>query len=123
MVSHLDHSEHSVQIIVTEQGVADLRGKSPAERARTIIENCAHPEYRGILRDYVKLAGSSHSPQTLSRRLRHARRLPEKRATCARSIGLTSLSRGETVPGAFGFRFLRMKRYRPMPVQGGFSAA
>jgi succinate CoA transferase len=65
-VSHLDHSEHSVQIIVTDQGVADLRGKSPAERALTIIENCAHPEYRGILRDYVKLAGSSHSPQTLS---------------------------------------------------------
>ena len=65
-VSHLDHSEHSVQIIVTEQGVADLRGKSPAERARTIIENCAHPEYRDILRDYVKLAGNSHSPQTLS---------------------------------------------------------
>ena len=65
LVSHLDHSEHSVQIIVTENGVADLRGKSPAERARTIIENCAHPEYRGILRDYVSLAGSSHSPQTL----------------------------------------------------------
>jgi acyl-CoA hydrolase len=55
-----------VQIIVTDQGVADLRGKSPAERALTIIENCAHPEYRGILRDYVKMAGSSHSPQTLS---------------------------------------------------------
>jgi succinate CoA transferase len=65
-VSHLDHSEHSVQIIVTEQGVADLRGKSPAVRAQTIIENCAHPEYRGVLRDYVKMAGSSHSPQTLS---------------------------------------------------------
>ncbi len=64
-VSHLDHSEHSVQIIVTEQGVADLRGKSPAERARTMIENCAHPDYRELLRDYVKLAGSSHSPQTL----------------------------------------------------------
>jgi succinate CoA transferase len=64
-VSHLDHSEHSVQIIVTEQGVADLRGKSPAERARTMIDNCAHPDYRELLRDYVKLAGSSHSPQTL----------------------------------------------------------
>ena len=66
MVSHLDHSEHSVQIIVTEQGVADLRGKSPKDRAHTIIENCAHPEYRGILRDYVAMAGHSHSPQTLS---------------------------------------------------------
>ncbi|HLH56893.1 MAG TPA: acetyl-CoA hydrolase/transferase family protein [Verrucomicrobiae bacterium] len=66
LVSHLDHSEHSVQIIVTEQGVADLRGKSPTERAKTIIDNCAHPDYRGILRDYVALAGNSHSPQTLS---------------------------------------------------------
>jgi acetyl-CoA hydrolase len=66
LVSHLDHSEHSVQVIVTEQGVADLRGKSPMERAKTIIENCAHPEYRDILRDYVNLAGNSHSPQTLS---------------------------------------------------------
>ena len=66
LVSHLDHSEHSVQIIVTDQGVADLRGKSPTERARTIIDNCVHPDYRGILRDYVALAGHSHSPQTLS---------------------------------------------------------
>jgi succinate CoA transferase len=66
MVSHLDHSEHSVQIIITEQGVADLRGKSPSERARTIIEHCAHPDYRDILRDYAAMSGSSHSPQTLS---------------------------------------------------------
>ncbi len=65
MVTHLDSSEHSVQILVTDQGVADLRGKCPADRARTIIENCAHPEYRGILRDYVTMAGNVHSPQTL----------------------------------------------------------
>ena len=45
--SHMDHSEHSVQIVVTEQGVADLRGKSPFERAE-IIDNCAHPEYREV---------------------------------------------------------------------------
>lgn len=66
LVSHLDHSEHSVQIIITEQGVADLRGKSPGERAKEIIEKCAHPDYKPLLRDYVKLAGASHSPQTLS---------------------------------------------------------
>ncbi|HMJ90433.1 MAG TPA: succinate CoA transferase [Candidatus Acidoferrum sp.] len=66
LVSHLDHSEHSVQIIITEQGVADLRGKSPCERARTIIENCAHPEYRPMLREYLTLGGRTHSPQTLS---------------------------------------------------------
>ena len=37
MVSHLDHSEHSVNIIITEQGVADLRGKSPKARAQAQI--------------------------------------------------------------------------------------
>jgi len=42
-----------------------LRRKSPAQRAHAIIENCAHPDYRGLLRDYVALAGHSHSPQTL----------------------------------------------------------
>ncbi len=55
-----------MQIIITDQGVADLRGKSPSERAHTIIENCAHPDYRGILRDYVGMAGSVHTPQTFS---------------------------------------------------------
>ena len=39
----------SVNIIITEQGVADLRGKSPKERAQTIIENCVHPDYKNIL--------------------------------------------------------------------------
>jgi acetyl-CoA hydrolase len=65
LVSHLDHSEHSVQVVVTDQGVADLRGKSPPARARAIIENCAHPDYRQILIDYLGLSGASHSPQTL----------------------------------------------------------
>jgi acetyl-CoA hydrolase len=65
LVSHLDHSEHSVQVIVTDQGIADLRGKSPPARARAIIEHCAHPDYRQILTDYLGLSGASHSPQTL----------------------------------------------------------
>ncbi|MGZ5569442.1 MAG: acetyl-CoA hydrolase/transferase C-terminal domain-containing protein, partial [Limisphaerales bacterium] len=65
LVSHLDQSEHSVLAIVTDQGVADLRGKSPAARAEAIINNCAHPEYRKILHDYVSLSGHTHSPQTL----------------------------------------------------------
>ncbi|MDR1173150.1 MAG: acetyl-CoA hydrolase/transferase family protein [Bacteroidales bacterium] len=64
MVSHLDHNEHSVSILITEQGVADLRGKSPIQRAHTIIENCVHPEYRQLLRDYLKL-GSGHTPHNL----------------------------------------------------------
>lgn len=66
LVSHLDHSEHSVQVIVTEQGVADLRGHAPRDRAEVIIEKCAHPDYRPMLRDYLKLAGGTHTPQTLA---------------------------------------------------------
>ena len=55
MVSHHDHTEHDVNIIITEQGVADLRGKSPKERAQAIIENCVHPDYKNILWDYLKI--------------------------------------------------------------------
>ena len=65
MVSHLDHSEHSVMILVTEQGVADLRGKSPIQRAEAIIENCAHPMYRQLLWDYIKLSKGGHTPHNL----------------------------------------------------------
>ena len=65
MVGHLDSSEHSVCVIVTEQGVADLRGKSPSARARLIIENCAHPDYQPLLRDYVGRGGNGHSVQSL----------------------------------------------------------
>ena len=54
-VSHVDSSEHSVMIMITEQGIADLRGKSPRQRAEAIIENCAHPDYRPMLREYLKL--------------------------------------------------------------------
>ena len=46
----------SVNVIVTEQGVADLRGKSPMERAKTVIENCAHPDYKQLLWDYLKIS-------------------------------------------------------------------
>lgn len=61
MVSHHDHSEHDVNIIVTEQGVADLRGKSPMQRAQCIIENCAHPDYRQLLWDYLKISKGGHT--------------------------------------------------------------
>ena len=66
MVSHHDHSEHSVNILITEQGVADLRGKSPLERAKAIIENCAHPDYKNLLWDYLKSASKGHTPHTMS---------------------------------------------------------
>ena len=56
MVSHVDHTEHDVQVIVTEQGLADLRGLSPKQRARQVIENCAHPDYKPALRDYYNRA-------------------------------------------------------------------
>ncbi len=66
MVSHHDHSEHDVNIIVTEQGVADLRGKSPKERAQAIIENCVHPDYKNILWDYLKLTdGKAQTPHAI----------------------------------------------------------
>lgn len=66
-VSHVDSTEHDVRIIVTEQGVADLRGKSPSQRARLIIENCAHPDYKELLRDYLKLSEGKpyHTPMSL----------------------------------------------------------
>ena len=66
MVSHHDHSEHDVNIIITEQGIADLRGKSPMERAKTIIENCAHPDYKQLLWDYLKITAKGHTCQSMS---------------------------------------------------------
>lgn len=70
MVSHLDSSEHSVKVIVTEQGVADLRAKSPIQRAETIIENCVHPDYKELLWDYLKIsAGKCHTPMSLQKAL------------------------------------------------------
>lgn len=56
MVSHVDHTEHDTQIIVTENGLADLRGLAPRKRAEVIIENCASLEYKPLLHEYVKKA-------------------------------------------------------------------
>ena len=61
MASHVDHTEHDVQILVTEQGLADLRGLSPKQRAKVVIENCAHPHFRDALKDYYRRA-LEHSP-------------------------------------------------------------
>ncbi len=67
MVSHVDHTEHSVDIIVTDQGIADLRGLDPVQRANVIIDNCAHPMYRELLRDYLKLSTcGGQTPHTLT---------------------------------------------------------
>lgn len=64
MVTHVDHSEHDVDIIVTEQGLADLRGLAPRERAKVIIENCAHPEYKEELLSYYERACEERGGQT-----------------------------------------------------------
>ena len=73
MVSHVDHTEHDVQIIVTEQGLADLRGLSPRQRAQLIIEKCAHPDFRQDLRDYTERAWNDgpgrHTPHLLDEAL------------------------------------------------------
>jgi len=68
MVSHSDHNEHSVQVLVTEQGFADLRGVAPADRPRIIIDNCAHPDYKPLLHDYINRAAKGH----IAHDLRHA---------------------------------------------------
>lgn len=65
MVSHEDHSEHSVKVIISEYGIADLRGKCPTERAKTIIENCAHPDYRPLLREYLDRCVKGQTPVDL----------------------------------------------------------
>ncbi|MGY0505000.1 acetyl-CoA hydrolase/transferase family protein [Luteimonas sp. e5] len=69
MVSHVDHTEHDVSILVTEQGLADLRGLAPRQRAALVIERCAHPDYRDLLRDYFERASrdsfGKHTPHLL----------------------------------------------------------
>ena len=72
MVSHVDHTEHDTQIIVTEQGLADLRGLSPRQRAQVIIDRCAHPDFRPMLQDYFDRArrkGAQHTPHILGEAL------------------------------------------------------
>lgn len=64
MCPHVDHTEHEVMVIVTEQGYADLRGLSPKERAVKIIENCAHPDYKDMLMDYFNRACAEAPCQT-----------------------------------------------------------
>ncbi|WP_337177089.1 succinate CoA transferase [Paludisphaera sp.] len=67
MCSHVDHSEHSVQVVVTEQGLADLRGLAPMARARAIIDNCAHPAYRDYLHHYLEAAPMGHLRHDMKR--------------------------------------------------------
>lgn len=79
-VSHVDHTEHDVDILVTEHGLADLRGLAPRERAKVIIEHCADPLYKEALQDYFDRASTQggHTPHILSEALSWHQKLEEK---------------------------------------------
>jgi succinyl-CoA:acetate CoA-transferase len=70
MVSHVDHTEHDTQVLVTERGLADLRGLSPKQRARLVIEQCASDDFKPLLKDYFERAQKNgtgqHTPHILS---------------------------------------------------------
>ncbi len=68
MVSHVDHTEHDVDILVTDQGLADLRGLAPRERAQVIIDNCVHPTYKANIQQYFNTAKTNvggHTPHII----------------------------------------------------------
>ncbi|APG25221.1 MULTISPECIES: acetyl-CoA hydrolase/transferase C-terminal domain-containing protein [Syntrophotalea] len=74
MVPHVDHTEHDLDVLVTEQGLADLRGLCPRDRAQLIINKCSHPAYRPLLQEYLDRAtheclarGAGHEPHLLDR--------------------------------------------------------
>ena len=73
MCSHIDHTEHDVDVIITEQGIADLRGLAPRKRALEIINNCVHPDYKPVLLDYYKRAVEAtkhaHTPHIIKEAL------------------------------------------------------
>ena len=71
---HIDHTEHDLDVVVTEQGLADLRGLAPKERAQEIINKCVHPDYKDIIQEYFDIAkkeclakGIGHEPQLFDR--------------------------------------------------------
>jgi acetyl-CoA hydrolase len=67
MCPHIDNNEHSVQVVVTEQGLADLRGLGPMQRAKVIIEKCVHPSYKDYLFKYIQNARFGHIRHDLTR--------------------------------------------------------
>ena len=96
MVPHCDHNEHDVDVVVTEQGLADLRGLAPRERATLIIENCAHPLYRDLLRDYYRdaLKWGGQTPHQLDQAFAwHTRLRDTGSMLVAAEAGLEALGR------------------------------
>ena len=67
--SHIDHATLDVDVIVSERGVADLRGLTPKEKAPIIIDQIANPKYQPLLLDYFHRAceacGNSQTPHLL----------------------------------------------------------
>ncbi len=66
MVSHQDICEHDVDVIISENGIADVRGLDDRERAMQIINNCSSPQYKELLKSYFQKAIKSvggHHPQ------------------------------------------------------------
>ena len=109
MVSHVDHTEHDVDIIVTDQGLVDLRGIYPRGRAEKIIENCAHPSYRPKLREYYEeaLSRGGHTPHVLEKALscisgssspepwsKSDRKTPLQKVGCNREVLVFPVRRG-----------------------------
>ncbi|KAG0173241.1 acetyl-CoA hydrolase [Apophysomyces sp. BC1015] len=83
--SHVDQTEHDLDVYVTEQGLADLRGLCPRERAQVIIDRCAHPDYKPLLQSYLDqatkiclAAGRAHEPHMLDKAFKMHTNLLEK---------------------------------------------
>lgn len=79
-VPHVDHTEHDVDVLVTEQGYADLRGLAPRERVEKIIDNCVHPLYKEQLREYYEEAKTrgGQTPHVLEKALSWHTRFAEE---------------------------------------------
>jgi len=66
-VRHIDHTEHDINCVVTEQGFAlNTEIRSARRRAEDIINKCAHPHFRPVLRDYLRLSGGGDEPRATS---------------------------------------------------------
>jgi len=65
---HVDVIHHDVDVVISEFGTADLRGRDDVECAQSIIENCAHPVYRPGLQLALEkaLSHGGHHPMVLS---------------------------------------------------------
>jgi acetyl-CoA hydrolase len=84
MVTHVDHTEHDLDVLVTEQGLADLRGLCPKDRAQVIIDKCVHPDYREIIQEYFDRSTreciarmSAHEPHMLTKVFKMQQNLTE----------------------------------------------